>query len=154
MMCEQYEEQLSSLIDNELEDEKSESLFRHMSSCPECRQSLRVALQMRVDLKEGTPPLAPRELDRKILISVPQAQRYLLDRKPLPSSMWRRRVSLPYPIAAAVSVFLIAASITLSLVWSKSERIPSETSVQTVYVTALPAVEIQGHYVPPKTSIQ
>lgn len=154
MTCDMYEEQLSALIDNELLEGEAESLFKHLSTCPVCRLSLRLALQLRSDLNEEEPPMAPKELDEKVLQVVSNAKRDGRDRRAMPIMRWKRRISMPLPVAAAVYVILVAAGVTLSLLWSQSEKTPSETQIHTVYVTTLPAVEVQGRYLPPKTTIQ
>ena len=58
------------------------------------------------------------------------------DRKPITLLVWKRRISMPVPIAAAIMIVLIAGSVALSSVWS---------TTQTVYVTAFPAVEVRGY---------
>jgi anti-sigma factor RsiW len=154
MTCELYEERLSALVDNELPEGEAESLFRHLSACLDCRQSLRRALELRSDLKEEVPPMAPKELDERVLQVVSNAKRYSGNRRAMPILRWKRRISLPLPVAAALSVILVAAGVTLSMLWSRPGNAPSETQIQTVYVTTLPAMEVQGRYLPPKRTIQ
>jgi anti-sigma factor RsiW len=131
-----YEEQVSALIDNELNEEEAELLFRHLSACPSCRRSLRTVLDLRSDLKEQEPPLAPAELDEKVLRRAVVEKRYVGDRKPMAIRMWKRRISIPMPVAAAITIILIVGSVVLSSLWTKT---------QTIYVTTLPVVEVKGY---------
>ena len=47
MTCEEYQEQVSQYIDGELDDKESGALFKHLSTCGECRSFLRSALELR-----------------------------------------------------------------------------------------------------------
>lgn len=137
MTCDMYEEQVSALIDNELNEEGAELLFRHLSVCPSCRRSLRTVLDLRSDLKEQEPPVAPAELDERVLRRAAGEKRYAGDRKPMALMVWKRRISMPLPLAAAITIILIAGSVALSSLWTKT---------QTVYVTTLPVVEVTGYF--------
>ena len=47
MTCDEYQEQVSQYIDGELGDKDSGILFKHLSSCAECRSFLRSTLELR-----------------------------------------------------------------------------------------------------------
>ena len=136
MTCEQYEEQVSALIDHELKDEETEMLFVHLSTCRACRRSLQSVLDLRSDLGEQVSPMAPKELDERMLKVMSIPKRLEADRKPVRGHVWTRRISIPLPIAAAIMMILIAGSVALSSLWS---------TTQTVYITALPVVEVHGY---------
>ena len=136
MTCDMYEEQVSALVDNELKEKEMVLLFGHLESCSSCRRSLQMVLDLRSDLGERVPPTAPKELDEKILNSEVRSKLYAGDRKPMALHMWKRRISMPVPIAAAITMALIAGSIALSSLWS---------TTQTVYITAFPAFEVRAN---------
>jgi len=136
MTCDTYEEQISALIDHELKDEETGMLFAHLSTCRTCRNSLQSVLDLRSDLGEQVPPMAPKELDEKVLHSETRPKLYDGDRKPMTLLVWKRRISMPVPIAAAITIVLIAGGVALSSLMSKT---------QTVYITAFPAVEVRGY---------
>ena len=136
MTCETYEEQISALIDHELKDGEAGRLFAHLSACPRCRHSLQSVLDLRSDFAEQTPPMAPKELDERILKRTRLAHRTSKDRRAMPFRLLTGRISMPVPVAAVLMIILIAGSVALSSVWSKT---------QTVYVTTLPAVEVRGY---------
>jgi anti-sigma factor RsiW len=136
MTCGQYEEQVSALIDHELKDEEAQELFVHLSTCRMCRRSLQSVLDLRSGLGEEVSPMAPKELHEKVLNVMPISKRFEADRKPARGHVWTRRISIPLPIAATITIILIAGSIAVtSLV----------RNTQTVYITAFPVVEVQGY---------
>jgi anti-sigma factor RsiW len=145
MTCETYEEQISALIDHELMDEETGMLFAHLSTCWRCRHSLQSVLDLRSDLGEQVPPMAPKELDERILKRTRLAQRASKDRRAIPFRLWTGRISMPVPVAAVILVFLIAGSLMVSSI-TRQKPMPPEGRVEAVYITTLPAVEVQGNF--------
>jgi anti-sigma factor RsiW len=146
MKCDEYQEQVSALIDNELPDEDAKGLFEHMGGCVACRATLRSALELRANLTEDVPLLAPRELDQKVLGTVARAERQLGSRRVIRHVVWQRNVSMPWPLAAAVAGLFLIGGLAVTSVWSPFSKPPAEPQIRTVYVTALPAVEVQGYF--------
>ncbi|MEK9139243.1 MAG: zf-HC2 domain-containing protein, partial [Bacteroidota bacterium] len=144
MTCEGYQEQVSQLIDNELGERESPALFGHLSMCAECRGFLHTTFRLRSGLQEHGPLLAPTHLDEKVLGPAIVKKGRVPDRLVTPSILWKRRVSLPIPVAAAVIVLLMLGSIALSSLWFRDSEAGFQT--QTIYVTTLPTVEVQGYY--------
>ena len=140
MNCDKYEEQLSALMDNELKDEEAKSLFGHLNSCEACREAFRSAQELRSNLREVVPPMAPAELDEKVMSLIPHTRTYAGDRKAIRIVAWRRRISLPLPVAAVLAILLMVGSAALSLKVFESQR----TQTQTIYITTLPAVDVYG----------
>ncbi len=138
--CEEYEEQISQLIDHELGESSAPILFDHLAECTGCRRFLNTTLRIRSGLLEQGPISAPAQLDEKILGTVPVGRRAARDRLAIPGLLLKKRVSLPVPLAAAVVVLLMLGSILLSSLWLQSQ------GGGTVYVTTMPAVEVQGYY--------
>ena len=136
MTCETYEEQISALIDHELKDEETGMLFAHLSVCPRCRHSLQSVLDLRSDFGEQVPPMAPKELDERILKRTRLAHRTLRDSRAIPFRLLTGRISMPVPVAALITIALIIGSVVLSSLMSKT---------QTVYITAFPTVEVLGY---------
>ena len=143
MNCVEYEEQVSALIDNELVDQESEVLFTHLSTCETCRATLRSELELRASLKEDVPPLAPKELDVKILNTVSKVDRQLGAQTVMRKAVWQRRVSMPWPLAAAIAGLFLIGGLAATSVWSPFNKQPQ---VRTVYITALPTVEVNGYF--------
>ena len=143
MNCVEYEEKVSALIDNELADRESELLFTHLGECPTCRATLRSELELRANLKEDVPPLAPRELDEKVLSAVSRAKRQLGAQTVMRKAVWQRRVSMPWPLAAAIAGLFLIGGLAATSVWSPFNK---QHQVRTVYITALPTVEVNGYF--------
>ncbi|MBM4160654.1 MAG: hypothetical protein FJ217_06105 [Ignavibacteria bacterium] len=152
MACENYQEQVSRLIDNELGEHESPTLFGHLGTCAECRRFLHAMLKLRSGLQGQSPILAPADLDEKVLGAAPTRRRFAPDRSAVRSFLWKRRISLPVPVAAVVVVLLMLCSILISSSWLGGAGPDSES--QTVYVTVLPAVEVRGQNPQPETTIQ
>lgn len=47
MTCNEYQEWISSYVDNELDEDKAGPLFAHLGACAECRGFFRGALELR-----------------------------------------------------------------------------------------------------------
>jgi len=45
--CNEYQQQISQYIDNQLEDSDTSELFRHLGDCEECRDFLKSILKLR-----------------------------------------------------------------------------------------------------------
>ncbi|MBF8294533.1 MAG: zf-HC2 protein [Bacteroidetes bacterium] len=145
MKCDEYQEQLSALIDNELADQESELLFTHLSECAACRATLRSELELRANLKEDVPPLAPRELDEKVLSTMSKAEGQLDARRVMRRGVWQRNVSMRWPLAAAIAGLFLIGGLAVTSVWSPCNK-PAEPQVRIVYITALPIVEVHGYF--------
>jgi anti-sigma factor RsiW len=154
MKCEGYQEQLSALIDMELEDGEAEELFRHMSGCITCRSVLRSQLALRFALREDVPPVAPEDLDEKVFAAVRSQRQRESDRPAIPATIWRRRLSLRVPVVAVAACLLIVGSVVLSTIWAESNQTADVRQVQTVFLTAVPAVEVRAYTMQPMTTIQ
>jgi anti-sigma factor RsiW len=143
MRCEAYEEQISVMIDHELDDEQAGALFAHLGTCAACRRSLQSVLDLRSGLLEEMPPLAPKDLDARILKQWRLRHRAAADRTPVRLHLWTGRISLPVPVAAVILLFLIAGSLMVSSVGRQQQ--PMEGRVEAVYITTFPAVEVHGN---------
>ncbi|MEW5797936.1 MAG: zf-HC2 domain-containing protein [Bacteroidota bacterium] len=88
--CNEYQEQISAYIDNELADAETSKLFYHLGECAECRGTMQSMLQLRSALFEIDQPK---------------------DNKNDGSSLWKRRISISYPIAALFAFFVMMSAI-------------------------------------------
>lgn len=146
MKCDEYQEQVSALIDNELADEELVLLFTHLSECAACRATLRSELELRANLKEDVPPLAPKELDEKVLSNVSKTEGQPKARRAVRRAIWQRTVSIPWPLAAVIAGLFLIGGLAVTSVWSPFSKPPAEPQVRVVYVTALPTVEVHGYF--------
>jgi anti-sigma factor RsiW len=154
MTCETYEEQTSALIDHELNDAETEMLFVHLSTCRTCRHSLQSVLDLRSGLTEQVPPMAPKELDEKVMKRTARAQRAKVDRPAIRGLAWQGRISAPMPVAAGIVLLLMIGSFLLSTVWSGSMQRSAKEDPQLVYLTVVPTVEVRAYNLEPTTITQ
>jgi anti-sigma factor RsiW len=108
-------EVLSAWLDGEVESPWDRALEEHVRSCPDCRARLeRLEAVRRSLLESPVPDWRPAmERVRSSLVS-----RGLAQEKTVP--VWRRRVSLPVPLAVAAGllVMLLAGALAVSVVRS------------------------------------
>jgi anti-sigma factor RsiW len=154
MKCDEYEEQVSALIDNELADQESEQLFAHLGECAMCRATVRSTLELRANLKEDVPLLAPKELDARLLTALPSRRQVEPDRVAIPGKIWQHTISMRIPVAMVATLVLILGSFILSSMWFESKQATSVRTIQTVYLTAVPTVEVRAYTMKPMTTIQ
>ena len=128
----QYQEQISRLIDNDLRGEDSAPLFTHLASCQECRDFIHSSLKLRSGLASDLLAM-PARVDKMLL------QRFSSPAIPKPrssQSLWNRQVTMRLPVVA-----LLLCLIAVGAVLAFSGRSPFYEP-ETVYVTRLPAVVI------------
>ncbi|TSA17796.1 hypothetical protein D4R75_12035 [bacterium] len=154
MKCDEYQEQVSALIDNELADRESELLFAHLSECSVCRATLRSELELRANLREDIPPLAPEELDMRVLTAAKNRRPSEPDRPGIPAMIWQRRLSMRIPVVAAAVFVLIFGSVLLSSMWAESNQTADVRTVQTAFLMAVPTVEVRAYTMEPVVTIQ
>ena len=99
MTCDEYQEQVSQYIDGELGDRDSGILFKHLSSCAECRSFLRSTLELRSKIHDEM--LMEREL---------QAQ------ATQPSSF---TTSFTLPLVALLVAFCLLHLTIVALIWRR-----------------------------------
>lgn len=138
----EIQEQISRFVDDELVKEEQPAMFSHMVSCTECQEFLQDALRLRSGLNhekgEAPIPAAPGSQNSESLF--PAFFSFSRSRW-IPS----RRVSLSFPVAAVLALFLMAASavVTLSTTGGADKKAPNE-----VILISLPPVEVQGTRLP------
>lgn len=128
MTCEEYQREISMLVDGELDEGRSGAVFGHLGACGECRrfyyqvQNLHAALeQVRT---AGVPASAP--------LRQPQPARRVAPVR----RFWSNRITLRLPVAAALVVVF-----ALALFFSVQRGLmPGEQ--ETVYLTKLPPVVV------------
>ena len=154
MSCEQFEEWVSAYIDHELRDEEAEMLFRHLGGCASCRKAMTVALDLRSGLRDHAPLLAPDELDEKVLTMARSRQSWMPDRVAVPVTMWQRRISMRVPVVAAAMFILLFGSFFASSLWLGPTESGDNAKVQTVFLTAVPTVEVRAYTMEPVVTTQ
>ena len=154
MSCEQFEEQVSAYVDHELRDDEAGALFIHLGGCASCRKAMTGALDLRSGLRDQAPPLAPKELDEKVLSIVRRRQFWISNRQAASATVWQRRISMRIPVAAAAMIILLFGSFFASILWVGPSESADNPKVQTVFLTAVPTVEVRAYTMEPVVTVQ
>lgn len=123
--CENYQELISAYVDGETYDEETSKLFFHLGDCAECRMFMGSVLRLQSVLREDELPVT-------------------IETHPSSRSLWKRRLVVSYPIAAALALLMLLSGI---LLLSRITQPPVNIkSIQTeyVYLTSFPPVYIIG----------
>jgi anti-sigma factor RsiW len=136
MECEDFEERVSALIDDECPEAELAGVFAHLGTCPSCLRFYRESMALRARLGRERIPAVRRSVDARILTHV-------IGRKIIRVPGWvRSRVPVPVPLAAAAVLLVLLGA------WSILARIPAggraATDTEIVYVTTLPVVEVEA----------
>ena len=154
MSCEEFEEQVSAYVDHELRDDEAEILFRHLGGCASCRTAMTAALDLRSGLRDQAPVLAPGEMDEKVLSMVRRRQFWMANSQAAPATVWQRRISLRLPVAAAAMLILLFGSFFASALWLGPNESADNPKIQTVFLTAVPTVEVRAYTMEPVVTTQ
>src|SRR3990172_486803 len=93
MTHDHFQEQISRLLDNDLREEESTSLFTHMASCRECQEFLRSCLRLRSGLAADSLPV-PASTDKKLR---QQFSQVAVPRAVSAQSVWSRHIAVRFP---------------------------------------------------------
>jgi anti-sigma factor RsiW len=134
---------LSVYLDGELPSPWKEKMESHLASCPRCRETLGVWRQVSVRL--GETPDAGEAKDRvweRLAASTGQATGgvRVSRRRPVPVSLWRRNVPLPFTAALATAAAVLAIVFTTILAKQPADI----TSVTNSPVSAGIDMNVQG----------
>ena len=125
-----YQELVSQFVDGELGAEGEQELFAHLAMCRDCRDFYKKALLLQEDLRAT----------KVSLTDPPHARRA----SNVLRSVWNRRV--PMSIAAALALFGLISTITLSTFLLGPKEKVVEPKEDVVYVPRLPAIQVIGFY--------
>jgi anti-sigma factor RsiW len=112
MKCE-FTEQVSALLDGELEVQEAQSLREHLLACEACHQAERDFLLLRRELQSYRSRAPQGEPERHALARLPGAEHV---------PFWKRRIALPAPALASLILAVLALG-----VWMIAARRPKES---------------------------
>lgn len=111
MNHEHYEEHISAMVDNELDEGSLQKLFAHLAECYTCREFFQSSLRLRAEMMAGAEVRIPATLDERIqqgAIKKPNVVSGFISR------FWESRISFPLPAAASLAFLLILCSLLIS----------------------------------------
>ncbi len=114
MNCEEYQLQVSKLLDNALEKSKAPEVFSHLGGCDRCREFFDSTLHIRSMLRSTKPLPMTETMDRKVL-ELAKSHPYSGDRGPLhqATSSASARVRTALALAILVLITGLFWSVTL-----------------------------------------
>ncbi len=125
--CEYFERLLSSRLDEELPNAQKQELDNHLADCRACREFDANLIEQRRILRSLPDVIVPEGWQST----------------PIKPKWWRSRLSVPFPVAAAIALVAIGG-------WLMALRAPGETSVgvpdtpivvRSVEIVRVPAVQ-------------
>lgn len=119
----EYQEQISQLIDGELEWKQQPALFTHLSACNECRLFLNSAITLRSKIAASTMPV-PQSLDQKMLTSLSAPLVYQFNARP---AAFRLAVAASIAFILLMSSLLFGTQLLRTQDISASHEIPAQT---------------------------
>lgn len=141
MNCEQYQEHISRLLDDELAREQTAAVFRHLAECAECRSFFFSVQEIRHALlaDPGFPENILRSENHRALTARHE------DRPAVRRSvrLLRRTVPVPAPLVAAAAIVVLILSFLAAPRVGGPEVLEERERV--VYVMTLPTVEVVGN---------
>jgi len=117
--CEEYQEMLSTYIDEELNDQETSKLFFHLGECLECRAMMKSMLLLRSTLREAENSIHTEKEK---------------------NSFWKKRFTISYPIAAVVAMIMLVSTFIFFQKITQPPTIVEKTQTEYVYMTSLPPV--------------
>jgi predicted anti-sigma-YlaC factor YlaD len=127
--CGHYQELISSYIDGETNDQETSELFFHLGDCAECRMFMRSVLRLQTAFRENAL-LVPKEAELR------------------PSSLWKRRFAISYPIAAVLAFLMLLSGVLVFSQMTQPPTIIQKNHTEYVYLTSFPPVYIVGTRIP------
>jgi hypothetical protein len=130
---------LSVYLDGELPSPWKEKMEHHLASCPLCRKTVETWKRLSGEMRMEEDPAAGARVWERIRRRIEDAEgtgRFLAGEgravislpadsySPAPGNLWRRRVILPFPAAAAMAAAAAAMVLALGSMIFKPSRTP------------------------------
>jgi predicted anti-sigma-YlaC factor YlaD len=147
MNCEQYEEQISLLLDGELDISGESGLFGHLGMCKQCREYLKNIISLRNVLAQAPPMSVPVSLDKRVLSD------HSLTKAITPYANFIRHYTNARYSFRAVGLAIIVSAL-LSMLFSSFWHTSKEPQQTIVCLTPLPEVEVNGYVVVAPTNLK
>ena len=120
MTHDDFQEQISQLIDGELGGENQPALFEHLSSCAECRSFLNSTLALRSKLATMVAPI-PAGLDVRMQNTFAATPSYLFNAQP---------AAVRLAFAASIAFILLMGSLLFGPQILKTQQMPMSSETQ------------------------
>jgi anti-sigma factor RsiW len=113
--CNEYQQQISQYIDNQLEDSDTSELFRHLGDCEECRDFLKSILKLRSAILQDVlrqPSISGKRTRAKV-----------------------GKFSISYAAAAVIAFAMFVSGLVIFKTFSRPQIVAEKTQIEYVYLT-------------------
>lgn len=138
--CARCEEFISTYIDHRLPDDDTRLMLSHCSTCDRCRSFLTSLLEMTLDRGRKSTLSVPASIDARVRSSLGDEKMDV--REAWLSSMSRRRIAVPVPVATALLIIGLAAGIRLFVGTQGPAITPPAPRHTITHVMSLPTITI------------
>ena len=107
MNCEEYQQQVSKLLDNALERTKTPDVFNHLSTCEGCREFFDSTMRIRRAIQSAAPLPMSEAMDADVLRHAMAQSQWAHDRGPV------QRLSQHRSLLSRISTFALLIMVTL-----------------------------------------
>lgn len=146
MKCEEYEEQISELMDRELDSRRSRELFAHLGGCEACRGFFDSVQQLRESLLDSALTGNVATGEKRIHDYRPGKSIFVIGDKLPARRLLQKRFSISVTAAILFLCVIIGGTAVVSNSFLPEPRVVERRVQETVYVLQLPQVEINGYY--------
>jgi len=118
---------LSVYYDNEMESPWKEKMEAHIAGCADCAKQLAAYKEISLSLENAAGDAREEEARLRVLQKLETSGPYRAYKYPRlrGPSVWKRRVSIPVPAAAAAAVFMLTA---IAFLWNRGSQAKPDTS--------------------------
>ena len=153
MNWESYQEQISALIDRELDDERSAAVFAHLGECASCRAFLHDIQRIHLNLSGEPLPTVSHALDARVrTIPLRHGWRELLHSIRTGGEWWKRRLAIPVPAFGAL-VLMLLASLAMAVTLFRGPQAQMEPT-PTMYIMSLSPIEVHPLSTEPSSRVR
>lgn len=122
MTHDEYQQQISQLIDGELGEQFQPALFVHLGTCAECRRFLNSTLTLRSSLSSAAQIAILQGLDLRMRdATVAPAPIFFINTRP---------AAFRLALAASIAFILLMGSLLFGPQILKTQQLPNETQTQ------------------------
>ena len=132
MNCEEYQQQVSRLLDNALGKEKMADLFRHLGECEECRVFFGTSMQLRQAMRSAVPMQVPESVDGEVLGFAASRQSAVSDAAPQPFGLSNHTSRISIRTVALAVLVLVIGCVMFSTTISIDTQGASPSAFQTI----------------------
>lgn len=143
MTCDENQEEISQLIDSELDAAKRPRLYSHLAACEACREFLDGTLRLRTELVRCPIEEIPSSLNARVAATQTAGLPRDQDRQGVALKGTRTRTAIPTPAVALFLVIFLLGAILFSSALTFEIRTNNEVKGAEAYFLSAKSTQIQ-----------